>query len=365
MANEGEIKVQYAVAGESNVSAKILQPDDTVRDGQSSVALDDTGHANLYSNTGGITIEAGDSIIPYVGQTNIGGGTYKAAENEVWDAILTAAKHNVPTSAGRKLRTLASMVIRNELAQSVAGLPDNQIKFDVDASSFDGAYDPAIVTIVGGTGVGQTRLILEYAGSTRIAALDRDWKVPPDATSEFNIIADAGREHVNEGLAQAGTANTITLNALASGDNDAYRNQIIFIRSGTGQDQTKRVLSSNGTTKVAVVSDPWDVIPDSTSGYVMLPMTCVEVQAISGEELSSFAGINFDTYFNNGSVASGMQIDSEDADRQIVKDTTNGWYIKVLRKGTLNIIDKYRMKDIDGNIIIAEKVTVGQHSWFA
>lgn len=186
----------------------------------------------------------------------------------VWNSVLSAQNYNVPNSAGRRLRQLSSNVV---LEGTVISATINTITFDGDASTEDGAYDPAIITITANTGVGQTRLILEYNGTTKTAVVDRDWKVLPDNTSEFLITGNAGREHVNEGLAQGGTINTITLNALASNYDDAYMGQTIFLRSGYGEDQVRHVIAYNGTTKVAMVEHDWDVIPNATTGYVMLP----------------------------------------------------------------------------------------------
>lgn len=50
-----------------------------------------------------------------------------------------------------------------------------------------------------------------------------------------------------------------------------------------------------------------------------------------------------------------------EADFQIVQDAVNGWHIKMLKKGTATQLTDKRMKDIDGNIIAGENVTVGQH----
>lgn len=190
-----------------------------------------------------------------------------SAVDAVWDEILTAATHNVPTSAGRRLRQLATAVIHDGTAVSAT---TNTITFNADASSMDGAYDPALICIVGGTGVGQSRLVYQYAGSTKTATVDRDWKVVPDNTSEFIIFADAGREHVNEGLIRAATSTTVQLNALGSTQDDAYTGQILFLKSGTGADQARRVKDYDGTTQTVTV-DTWDVTPDATTGYVMLP----------------------------------------------------------------------------------------------
>lgn len=200
----------------------------------------------------------------------------------VWDEVLTGATHNVPSSAGRRLRQLSNVVIWDGTAQ---GGTINTIQLDTGASATDGAYDPATVVIVSGTGAGQTRLILQYIGATRVAVVDRDWKITPDNTSVFQIQASSGREHVNEGLAQAGTPNTITLNALASSSDDDYNGQIVFIRSGTGADQTGVVVDYDGATKIATISTAmangeWSVIPDATSAYVMLPSSPVVLAAI-------------------------------------------------------------------------------------
>jgi hypothetical protein len=210
--------------------------------------------------------------------------------DDIWDEPLTGATHNVNNSSGRRLREAGAPLIREETAQG-AGTGDNQIQFDTGASAIDGAYDPAMVVIIEGTGTGQTRLILQYDGSTRMATVDRNWKVNPDATSVFQILANPGREHVNEGLAQAGSTNTITLNVLASSENDVYVGQAIFIRSGTGEDQRKFVIAYNGETKVATVHTPWAVIPDTTSGYVMLPQATGDYITAALPELTGVSDI--------------------------------------------------------------------------
>ena len=204
----------------------------------------------------------------------------------VWDEVLTGATHNIASSAGRRLRQLASVIVRAGTAQG-PGTGNNQIQLDSGASSTNGDYDPGLLFIENGTGAGQARLILQYNGSTKVATVDRDWRVNPDNTSEFVILADAGRESVNEGLAQAGTTTSITLNANASSSDDAYNGQLVFIRSGTGQDQVALVEDYVGSTKVATIrtratNGQWSVVPDTTSAYVMIPnltWTIAEIQA--------------------------------------------------------------------------------------
>lgn len=193
----------------------------------------------------------------------------------VWNAILSGATYNLPSSAGRRLRQVAASIIWSGTAQG-AGTGNNQIQFDAGASATNGIYDPGLVFIEAGTGAGQCRLILQYNGATRTATVDRDWRVNPDNTSEFVIIGNPGRDSVNEGLAQAATATTITLNANASSVDDCYNGQLIFIRSGTGQDQLAVVTDYVGSTKVATIkthtaNGQWATTPDTTSAYVMMP----------------------------------------------------------------------------------------------
>jgi hypothetical protein len=206
--------------------------------------------------------------------------------NAVWDEVLTGATHNIASSAGRRLRQLASVIVRAGTAQG-PGTGNNQIQLDAGASSINGDYDPNVIFIETGTGAGQSRLILQYNGSTKVATVDRDWRVNPDNTSEFVILADAGRNSVNEGLAQGGTSTTITLNASASAIDDAYNGQLVFIRSGTGQDQVGLVEDYVGSTKVATIrtrsaTGQWATVPDTTSAYMMIPnltFTVSEIQS--------------------------------------------------------------------------------------
>lgn len=231
------------------------------------------------------TITAGQSVSLFVTATVSGVATawVVAADivvdvaDDVWDEILTGATHNIATSAGRRLRQIASSIIYDGIAVSST---ENTITLDAGASAVNGAYDPALIYIVNGTGAGQCRLILEYTGATRRAVVDRDWKILPDATSEYVLAGDVGREHVNEGLATDGTETTIVLNANASDADDAYIGQVVFIRSGTGEDQARRVQDYDGATHTVTVARAWNIIPDATSAYVMLPTGAISDQCI-------------------------------------------------------------------------------------
>lgn len=258
---------------------------------------------SAYKRVGGVPA---DSDIPAIAQGEIewdGSAEITLSSiptvTEIWDEVITKANHNVANSAAKKLRQI-DVSVTSGTAQG-SGTGNNQIQLASGESAVDGMFDPSKIYIQDGTGAGQSRNILQYDGASRTVTVDRNWKINPAADSEYVILADAGREHVNEGLAQAGNASpaTITLNTLASSSNTAYKNQYVFIRSGTGEDQVRRITAYNGSTKVATISRAWGVVPDTTSGYVMLPMACVEVQAVTDIELDTKVGSNLNTFFQN------------------------------------------------------------------
>jgi len=215
----------------------------------------------------------------------------------IWDRLLTAATHNIPGSAGRRLRDLASQIIGTF---DVVSATANTVTLDATASAVDGSYDPSQILITEGTGSGQVRGILEYFGgagngnAAKTAILDRDWKVVPDGTSTVVVIAQDGRMSTNEGQVRAGSTTTATLNALSPAAD--ISGQTLQFLSGTGQDQSALIVS---------YSDPvatfkaLDVAVDDTTGYQLLPTGMVSLEAINNDlqsaiDLKDFADAGYD-----------------------------------------------------------------------
>lgn len=165
----------------------------------------------------------------------------------------------------------------------------NSITLASTASATNGLYDPSIVLLTGGTGAGQARNILDYVGATKVATVDKTWRTNPDSTSTYIISPLGYTPSVNEGLAQAGAASTVTLNASASATDSTYNGQWVFIRAGTGSDQARMVTGYVGSTKVATVSHAWQTNPDATSVYSMLPAG--RVQGVEGSVTGSVASV--------------------------------------------------------------------------
>lgn len=63
------------------------------------------------------------------------------------------------------------------------------ITLDAGASATAQTYRPSVVSIVSGTGAGQSRLVAFYVGATKIATVQPDWTTAPDNTSVFVVTA--------------------------------------------------------------------------------------------------------------------------------------------------------------------------------
>jgi hypothetical protein len=192
-----------------------------------------------------------------------------AIADAIWDEILTGATHNIATSAGRRVREIGAYAIESGTAQ--AG-NSHSITLAATASATDGTYNRNLIVLTDSTGIGQTRTIVDYNGTTKVAVIDRDWRTSPDATTEYQVTPNNTALVVDQGVAQAGSATTITLRAYASAVNDAYLCNVVAIIAGTGRGQARLVGGYVGATKVVTIcGDNWVTNPDATSVYVMMP----------------------------------------------------------------------------------------------
>lgn len=182
----------------------------------------------------------------------------------VWDRELKGNTHNIPTSAGRRLRQLAGNIYDDGTAQA-GGV--NNLTLAAGASAVDGVYFQTYLAIVEGTGAGQGHHIVGYNGTTKVATIDDDWVVQPDNTSVYILYGSGSHEAIEEGTPTAVSNNTITLNSYSPTVDQQYKHHIINIISGTGNRQSRRIIDYNGTTKVATVVANWDTNPTTGSGY--------------------------------------------------------------------------------------------------
>jgi hypothetical protein len=84
----------------------------------------------------------------------------------------------------RLLFVTEANTVRQNTAQAGGA---STITLDASASAVDSFYNNMAVTIVSGVGIGQTRYISGYVGSTKVATVGSAWSVTPDNTSVFRI----------------------------------------------------------------------------------------------------------------------------------------------------------------------------------
>lgn len=78
----------------------------------------------------------------------------------------------------------------------VFGASLNTIKLDALASSVDNFYNGYTIKIVYGTGLNQTRTIIAYIGTSKIATIDVNWSTIPDTVSSVFVTISPQSSHL-------------------------------------------------------------------------------------------------------------------------------------------------------------------------
>jgi hypothetical protein len=94
-----------------------------------------------------------------------------------------------------------------------------------------------------------------------------------------------------DGIAQGGTANSITLAASDTSGTQALRYRGITLVGGTGAGQTRLILDHNNTTKVCVVDRNWETgqTPDATTQYYFAESAIVRLDLTQAVPTSNTA----------------------------------------------------------------------------
>jgi hypothetical protein len=94
------------------------------------------------------------------------------------------------TAGNTAIRDSVVAIFTDDVGTAQAGAAGT-ITLRSGAVATDDYYNGAYVTLTGGTGVGQTRKITDYVGSTKVATLDSNWVTNPDNTSTYIILGRA------------------------------------------------------------------------------------------------------------------------------------------------------------------------------
>lgn len=220
-----------------------------------------------------------------IGATQLATSAVVEVVSGLLNTVNTGASFNVNNSVGKQIRQGGGGAPTSVLSGTVqTGSTANTIKLSAAASATNNAYVGNIVTLDGGTpagALGQTRTIIAYNGTTKVATVDSNWIVTPTSSTTFSVYASANAITANEGTAQGGGPSSITLATTASGVDSYYaNNSFVTILSGTGAGQTKTITAYNGTSKVATVDSAWSVEPFTDSVYAVIPFGATSPAAI-------------------------------------------------------------------------------------
>lgn len=150
--------------------------------------------ASSVPTTSQIATAVWQTTVPGSFTTGQAGNVLGNLHATVWDEINTGVTHNLANSTGRQLRTLAintGVIYGPATAPSQAGMTSTQMTLDAGASSSNQAYQWSVLNIISGTGAGQSAVITNYVGASRLATIDSPWVIQPDATSVFDITPTA------------------------------------------------------------------------------------------------------------------------------------------------------------------------------
>lgn len=189
-------------------------------------------------------------------------------------------------------------VVRENTAQAGAA---GSITLDASASSTNDIYKSAMVTIWSATGIGQTRLITAYNGTTKVATISPNWQTNPDNTSKF-VILPAALQDINQSF----PTNFASLSIDASGRVDVIKiagttqtardiGASVLLSSGTG---TGQLSLSSGTVTVGTNNDKtgYTLSQSFPSNFASLAITA---GGIVTANVTQFGG-------TNGTFASGI-----------------------------------------------------------
>ena len=84
--------------------------------------------------------------------------------------------------------TLTTTSAKHDTGTAQAGT-STTITLKAASSSTNDFYNGLYITITGGTGSGQIRIVEDYVGSTKVVTVDRAWTTTPDSTSTYSLTS--------------------------------------------------------------------------------------------------------------------------------------------------------------------------------
>lgn len=169
------------------------------------------------------------------------------------------------------------------------------IDLPTSASSTDGAYNGAVVTITGGTGAGQSRYRgATYTGATRRFTVDPNWDVTPDNTSIVELVVAPPAPTTAPIPVQVTSMATDVLTAAA-----LKADAVTEIQSGLATAAAVSTLTGYVDTEVAAIKAKTDNLPASPAAVSDIPSTSAIATAVWGaatRSLTTFGSLASDVW---------------------------------------------------------------------
>jgi len=259
--------------------------------------------------------------------------------DDIWDEARSG--HTTDGTFGQVMQ-----VVRSGTAQTGTS---SDITLDASASATDNLYRNTVISIVSGTGAGQTRYIHGYVGSSKAASVTPNWITTPDNTSVF-VIRPTGpaawdhdlNDHENAnsfGMASqvlaAGTSSTfsgssITLDSNAGSTDDQYNGCVLVVTTnGTTPTQAHLITDYVGATKVATITPAFVGTTVGSVNYVVKAHGMSDVRSwvssVVNSLISGRVDSNTQAMANGVITAAAIATDAIDADALAADAVTEIW----------------------------------------
>lgn len=117
-------------------------------------------------------------------------GDGATANNVIVPSILVPKGKGVVIDAAKIVLQAAGVIYARVSSRtsgtSTAGAAAT-ITLQVGSSAVDSYYVGQVIETTGGTGANQSKIITGYVGATRVATVESNWSVNPDATTTYNL----------------------------------------------------------------------------------------------------------------------------------------------------------------------------------
>lgn len=249
---------------------------------------------------------------PEVNTTHIAGSAISTSTAQIgvnvvnWSgsAVQTPVSSGVPVVDWRAARL-----------NTAAGGGAASITLDGSASSVDNTYRRCNVTILAGTGAGQTQLITAYSGSTKVATVGQVWATNPDATSIFVLTPGGADMEMVNNIVVSASLGVLNVNVSQISTDATAADNLEAILDGTGgTGLTVSTITASG----AVSFNSFAVTTTTTlSGAVSLGSTLTVSGTTSLAALTTSGTVTFNAFTVTGATTLTGAVSATNASNDI------------------------------------------------